>query len=136
MNKKLLQKLVAMTKKNIEALLVLKARHQEHINQLENQLSQAKQQMTAELSISNNFYFYETASFTANELMKQENIEVQIKEQQLEIERISEEIITANVEQRKYEHLLDDILRKENKAEEKREMQISDAFALLLYEKQ
>ena len=131
-NKSTLQKLISFMQKDIDKLLVEKANLEFEIKSLHAQLENLKLSLEQELKSFNSkpFNRFDIGLFIDNELTKQKKINSEISSSNIIVENLIIEITYKNVEKKTHQHLLDEILAKEQIEIEKSEQKMIDEFAI------
>ncbi len=131
-NKSTLQKLISFMQKDIDKLLVEKANLEFEIKSLHAQLENLKLSLEQELKSFNSkpFNRFDIGLFIDNELTKQKKINSEISSSNIILENLIKEITYKNVEKKTHQHLLDEILAKEQIEIEKSEQKMIDEFAI------
>ena len=131
-NKSTLQKLISFMQKDIDKLLVEKANLEFEIKSLHAQLENLKLSLEQELKSFNSkpFNRFDIGLFIDNELTKQKKINSEISSSNIIVENLIKEITYKNVEKKTHQHLLDEILAKEQIEIEKSEQKMIDEFAI------
>lgn len=131
--KKTVEKLIGLIKKDIDKLLIEKTSLEIVLENLNNQLINLQESYQRELNytIANHIVNFDSSNFIFNEINKQNRKKNEINEVIDNLNHLLNDIMNKNVERKKYEHLLSQILENEKILEEKNEMRIIDEFAML-----
>lgn len=130
--KKTIKKFITLIHKELELLLIQKGMIEGEILSLQNDLNSLQESYENEKQFArqNSMNFLNFAVYTQNELQKKQTKEIEISSKQNELCELREIIVEKNIEQKKYEHLLENALQEERLLQDKQEMQAIDAFAI------
>lgn len=132
MNKKTIQKLICLMKKDIEKLLLDKADMENQLKSLENEFMHLKHSFNEELQliIREGICTFDSGTFIEYQLLKQSEKQKEITGANDKLQSLVAQVVEANITMKTYEHLLEQIIEQARAAENKNETLMIDELAL------
>jgi hypothetical protein len=127
-----LQKLISFTQTEIDHLLVQKSNIEFEINSLKDKIIALQESLDYELQSCANetFDHYYMATFMEFQLKKQKEINIEIESNTMILDNLIEEIVSKEIDKKKYEHLVNEYLIAEQREIDKQEQNMIDEYSL------